>query len=104
MSGNSETYSTQRRVWKRAESSRYSGKGGIGPLEERGYQGSGSDTGCSTGTCTAQPTGHISIEASFLPRTDLGKSLWDSRTRIFNSFLPLLSQDEVDREVRERRG
>ena len=37
-------------------------------------------------------------------KTPLGRRLWEIRARIVASGTPLLSWDEIDREVQERRG
>jgi hypothetical protein len=37
-------------------------------------------------------------------RTPLGRRLWEIRARIVASGIPLLSWDEIDQEVAERRG
>ena len=38
------------------------------------------------------------------PRTQLGAELWAIRTRIEQSGVPLLSPEEIEAEVAERRG
>jgi len=40
----------------------------------------------------------------FEPRTELGRRLWELRKKIVASGEPLLSRDEIEREVAERRG
>ena len=40
----------------------------------------------------------------FTPRTPLGKKLWELRKKHFASGEPLLTLDEVRREVQARRG
>ena len=40
----------------------------------------------------------------YRPRTELGRRLWNIRARIVASGRPLLSWDELEREVVERRG
>lgn len=40
----------------------------------------------------------------YRPRTTLGQRLWDIRARIVASGNPLLSWDDLDRELAERRG
>jgi hypothetical protein len=104
MNGLDRIYSSQRKVWRRAPSNRRSGKAGLGLREEIGSRGSGSDVLSSAGDGQAQLNGPFSSGASFIPMTDLGKNLWDARARIMNSFIPLLSRDDVAREVQERRG
>jgi len=42
--------------------------------------------------------------AMYRPRTKLGERLWDIRTRIVASGVPLLDWDDLEREVHERRG
>jgi chorismate-pyruvate lyase len=37
-------------------------------------------------------------------KTPLGRRLWEIRARIVASGAPLLSWDEIDREIEERRG
>ena len=37
-------------------------------------------------------------------KTPLGRRLWEIRASIVASGLPLLSWDEIDREIEERRG
>jgi len=37
-------------------------------------------------------------------KTPLGRRLWEIRARIVTSGVPLLSWDEIDREVEDRRG
>jgi hypothetical protein len=46
---------------------------------------------------------HSSSE-EFVPRTELGRRLWELRKKIVASGEPLLSRDEIEREVAERRG
>ena len=40
----------------------------------------------------------------FVPRTPLGKKLWNLRQQILASSVPLLTWDEIEAEVRQRRG
>ncbi len=42
--------------------------------------------------------------ADFIPRTALAQRLWELRQKIVASGEPLLSWDEIKREVYERRG
>lgn len=42
--------------------------------------------------------------ASFNPQTDLGKKLWAIRQRAINSGMKLLDDDDLLKEVAERRG
>jgi hypothetical protein len=41
---------------------------------------------------------------SFLPRTELGRRLWQIRMRILSSGRPLLDWDDIADDLRERRG
>jgi hypothetical protein len=43
-------------------------------------------------------------ETGFMPPTPLGKKLWEIRQAIVASGVPLLSDDELEREIAERRG
>jgi hypothetical protein len=43
-------------------------------------------------------------EYPFNPRTALGQRLWNIRARIAASGEPLLTWDDIDRELAERRG
>ena len=43
-------------------------------------------------------------EATFQPKTELGRELWDLRQKIRASGEPLLDAEEIDREVSRRRG
>ena len=45
-----------------------------------------------------------SNEPEFVPETELGKKLWEIRQRIVQSGVPLLSEEELARELAERRG
>lgn len=40
----------------------------------------------------------------FVPRTTLGKTLWELRQKIVASAIPLLTWDEIEMEIRQRRG
>ena len=57
-----------------------------------------------------QPTTNDHIEAhqqdllTYRPRTPLGQRLWNIRARIIASGEPLLTWDDIDRELAERRG
>ena len=42
--------------------------------------------------------------ADFFPRTTLARRLWELRQKIVASGEPLLSWDEIERELQERRG
>ena len=41
---------------------------------------------------------------TYRPETTLGRKLWEIRKRIVASGEPLLSWDDIEREVAERRG
>ncbi|RUR72689.1 hypothetical protein ACF3DV_06445 [Chlorogloeopsis fritschii PCC 9212] len=43
-------------------------------------------------------------QPEFVPQTPLGKKLWEIRQRIVASGAPLLSDEELEQELRERRG
>ncbi|MGV0102713.1 Addiction module component [Nostoc sp. DSM 114160] len=43
-------------------------------------------------------------ELEFVPQTPLGKKLWEIRQRIVASGVPLLSDEELEQELAERRG
>jgi hypothetical protein len=43
-------------------------------------------------------------EPEFVPQTPLGKRLWEIRQRIVASGIPLLSDEELEQELAERRG
>ena len=43
-------------------------------------------------------------ESEFVPQTPLGKKLWEIRQKIVASGAPLLSDEELEREIAERRG
>lgn len=38
------------------------------------------------------------------PRTELGRRLWELRRGIISSGLPLLGWDDIEKEIKERRG
>jgi hypothetical protein len=42
--------------------------------------------------------------AEYVPQTPLGQRLWQIRQEIVESGEPLLSWDDIEREVAERRG
>jgi hypothetical protein len=44
------------------------------------------------------------VTATYAPRTELGRRLLELRAEIVRSGIPLLSWDEIEREVAERRG
>ena len=44
------------------------------------------------------------VTATYVPRTALGRRLMAIRAEIVRSGVPLLSWDDVEREVAERRG
>ncbi|GAA6618400.1 hypothetical protein [Scytonema sp. NUACC26] len=43
-------------------------------------------------------------QPEFVPQTDLGKKLWEIRQRIVASGVPLLSDEELEQKLAERRG
>ncbi|MUG97296.1 hypothetical protein F7734_35195 [Scytonema sp. UIC 10036] len=43
-------------------------------------------------------------QPEFVPQTPLGKKLWEIRQRIIASGVPLLSDEELEQELAERRG
>ena len=55
------------------------------------------DTEISTGEGTREPE-------PFTPRTSLGKKLLAIRNSIIADGLPLLTQEEIQKEIAERRG
>lgn len=55
------------------------------------------DTEISTREATGEPE-------PFTPRTPLGKKLLAIRNNIIADGLPLLTREEIEREVAERRG
>lgn len=46
----------------------------------------------------------LKLESEFVPQTPLAKKLWEIRQEIVASGVPLLSQEELERELAERRG
>lgn len=46
----------------------------------------------------------VTNKASFSPKTELTKKLWEIRQRIVNSGVTLLTWDDIDLELQERRG
>ena len=44
------------------------------------------------------------VKERFVPQTDLGRRLWKIRQRIVASGQPLLSREEIESDLRERRG
>jgi hypothetical protein len=44
------------------------------------------------------------VPLEYHPRTPLGQRLWELRQKIVASGIPLLTWDEIEREVRDRRG
>ena len=40
----------------------------------------------------------------YLPRTDLGRKLWEIRKKIVASGAPLLGWEEIEAEIADRRG
>lgn len=57
-----------------------------------------------TNTTASNGTKSGEREAVYVPRTDFGRELMAIRARIVASGQPLLSWDELEREVAERRG
>jgi hypothetical protein len=45
----------------------------------------------------------VNRQPAYQPRTDLGRLLWEIRGQILASGEPLLSWDEIEREVLEQR-
>jgi hypothetical protein len=43
-------------------------------------------------------------EAEFVPHTALGKKLWEIRQRAIGNGIRLLTEDELEQELIERRG
>jgi hypothetical protein len=43
-------------------------------------------------------------DAPFTPRTPLAKHLWELRQEVLASGVPLLSLEEIRRELQDRRG
>jgi hypothetical protein len=43
-------------------------------------------------------------DAPFTPRTPLAKRLWELRREVLASGIPLLSLEEIRRELQDRRG
>ncbi len=43
-------------------------------------------------------------EPQFVPQTPLGNKLWEIRQKIVAAGVPLLSDDELEQEILERRG
>ena len=46
---------------------------------------------------------HPQVE-EFVPKTELGKTLWAIRKKIEASGVPLLDWDELEEEIKSRRG
>jgi len=44
------------------------------------------------------------VDFEFSPKTPLGKRLWEIRKKYVASGEPLLDWDEIEKEVKERRG
>lgn len=42
--------------------------------------------------------------SEFVPQTPMGKKLWEIRQKIVESGVPLLSEEELEQELAERRG
>lgn len=45
----------------------------------------------------------LKLESEFVPQTPLAKKLWEIRQEIVASGVPLLSEEELERELVERR-
>jgi hypothetical protein len=44
------------------------------------------------------------MESEFLPQTSLGKKLWEIRQRAIANGMKLLTEEELEQELAERRG
>jgi hypothetical protein len=44
------------------------------------------------------------VESEFLPQTSLGKKLWEIRQRAIANGMKLLTEEELEQELAERRG
>jgi hypothetical protein len=44
------------------------------------------------------------VESDFLPQTSLGKKLWEIRQRAIANGMKLLTEEELEQELAERRG
>jgi hypothetical protein len=44
------------------------------------------------------------VTATFVPRTELGRRLLELRAKAVRAGMPLLSREELEREIAERRG
>ncbi len=44
------------------------------------------------------------MEPEFLPQTSLGKKLWEIRQRAIANGMKLLTEEELEQELAERRG
>lgn len=44
------------------------------------------------------------LENEYIPETPLAKKLWEIRTRAIASGMQLLNEEEIERELAERRG
>ena len=44
------------------------------------------------------------VTATYVPRTELGRRLLGLRAEIVRSGIPLLSREDLEREIAERRG
>lgn len=42
--------------------------------------------------------------SDYRPRTSLGRTLWELRSKIIESGIPMLNAEELEREIKERRG
>jgi hypothetical protein len=62
-------------------------------------------TEVAQGETIEAPNGQVDdFDATYVPKTDLGRRLMEIRKRIVASGQPLLSWEELEREIDERRG
>jgi hypothetical protein len=47
---------------------------------------------------------HVAKDFSFTPKTELGKKLWELRSRAVASGMKLLNSEELEQEILSRRG
>jgi hypothetical protein len=52
----------------------------------------------------AAPPLNLPTEDAFRPRTELGRRLWEIRKRSIVSGARLLNWEEIEREIKDRRG
>ena len=50
------------------------------------------------------PSGEIHEDSHPVPRSELGRKLWDLRARLVESGEPLLDWEGIEQEIVERRG